>query len=450
VDRHQKVLWTEGMFLGPQHLQQADRYHEEQLRRAVTGLRPLAWGLTAFQINADALANGELVLSRCAGTLPDGLAFDVPDFDAAPPSRPIEAVFDPKRTSLGVYLAAPRDRQGYPAASPEGTTDGRPTRFRPRTVSVTDDNAGGAERELSLAARNLRVLFEGEPLEDCATLKIAEIGRTATGKYQLVESYVPPSLHVSASPALAAILRRILEILSAKSDELAKQRRERSKGLVEFTMSEAANFWFLHTVNAFIPALAHFHNSPGTHPETVYLELAKLGGELTTFASDGHPKDLPRYDHEDLRATFAGLEARVRGLMETIIPSKCSPIPLDRVRETLFSGRLTDDRVLDGGQLYLAVMSGVPEEKVAREVPLKAKVSASDRVDQLIAAALRGLTLRHLPAPPAEIPVQPGRVYFQIDKSGDHWEAVKRSRGISFYVPPEFTQLRLELMAVKE
>jgi type VI secretion system protein ImpJ len=95
-------------------------------------------------------------------------------------------------------------------------------------------------------------------------------------------------------------------------------------------------------------------------------------------------------------------------------------------------------------------MSGVPEEKVAREVPLKAKVSASDRVDQLIAAALRGLTLRHLPAPPAEIPVQPGRVYFQIDKSGDHWEAVKRSRGISFYVPPEFTQLRLELMAVKE
>lgn len=450
MDRHQKVLWTEGMFLGPQHLQQADRYHEDQLRRAVNVLRPLSWGLTALHVNADALGNGEFVLSRCAGVLPDGLAVDVPDFDGAPPSRPIEGVFDPKKSTLSVYLAAPRDRQGSPLASREGTSDGRPTRFRARTASTSDDNAGGAEREVTLAARNLRVLFEGEPLEDCSTLKIAEIGRTATGKYQLVEGYVPPSLSVAASPALTTILRRILEILSAKSDELAKQRRERSKGLVEFTMSEAANFWFLHTVNAFIPALAHFHQNPGTHPETVYLEIARLAGELTTFASDGHPKDLPRYDPEDLRSTFAGLEAKVRGLMETIIPSKCSPIQLDKVRETLFSGRLSDDRVLDGGQLYLAVMSGVPEEKVAREVPLKAKVSASDRVDQLIAAALRGLTLRHLPAPPAEIPVQPGRVYFQVDKSGDHWEAVKKSRSIAFYVPPEFTQLRLELMAVKE
>lgn len=438
------------MFLGPQHLQQADRYHEEQLRRAVRSLRDLSWGVSALQVNADALANGEFVLARCAAQLPDGLAVDVPDADAAPPSRPVEGAFDAKRTTLGVYLAAPRTRSGYPTASPEGVMDGRPTRYRLRTASVADDNAGGSEREVSLAARNLRILFEGEPLEDASALKIAEIGRSAGGKLQLSESYIPPCLAAAASPALGTILRRILEILSAKSDELARQRRERSKGLVEFTMSEAANFWFLHTVNAFIPALAHFHHHPATHPEAIYLELAKLAGELTTFASDGHPKDLPPYDHEDLRGVFAGLEGRIRALMETIIPSKCAPVPLEKARENLFTGRLTDDRLLAGGGLYLAVQSAVPEEKVIREIPLKAKVSASDRVDQIIAAALRGIALRHLPAPPAEIPVQPGRVYFQLEKSGDHWEAVKKSRNISFYVPPEFTQLRLELMAVKE
>ena len=52
MDQHQKVLWTEGMFLGPQHFQQADRYHEEQLRRAVRALRPFAWGVQALQVNA--------------------------------------------------------------------------------------------------------------------------------------------------------------------------------------------------------------------------------------------------------------------------------------------------------------------------------------------------------------------------------------------------------------
>lgn len=450
MDQHQKVLWTEGLFLGPQHLQQADRYHEEQLRRAVRSLRAYAWGVQALQVNADALANGEFVLARCAAVLPDGLSVDVPDVDAAPPSRPLEAGFDARRSTLGVYLAASQARAGHPAASPDGTVDGRPTRYRLKSASVADENAGGSEREVPLAARNLRIVLEGEPLEDVSALKIAEVGRSATGKLQLVDGYVPACLSTSASPALAAVLRRVLEILSAKSDELAKQRRERSKGLVEFTMSEAANFWFLHTVNAFIPALAHFHHHPAVHPETVFLQLAALAGELTTFASEGHPKDLPRYDHDDLRATFTGLEARIRGLMETIIPSKCVPVPLEKVRDTLFAGRLTDERLLDGGGLYLAVQAAVPEEKVIREVPLKAKAGASDRVDQLIAAALRGLALRHLPTPPAEIPVQPGRVYFQVEKAGDHWEAVKKSRTLSVYLPPEFAQLRLELMAVKE
>ena len=50
----------------------------------------------------------------------------------------------------------------------------------------------------------------------------------------------------------------------------------------------------------------------------------------------------------------------------------------------------------------------------------------------------------------AEIPVQPGRQYFQIDKAGEHWESVKKSRSISFYIPPEFKNLKLELMGVKE
>ncbi len=149
-------------------------------------------------------------------------------------------------------------------------------------------------------------------------------------------------------------------------------------------------------------------------------------------------------------ASFAAMEARIRQLLETVIPTRCTAIQLERPRESLFTGRLADERLLEGAQLYLAVMADVPEEKIAREVPLKAKVSSVDRVDGLIAAALRGIALRHMPTPPAEIPVQPGRTYFQVDRQGEHWEAVRKSRTIAFYLPPEFKQLRLEFMAVKE
>ncbi len=445
----QKVLWSEGMFLTPHHFQQADRYTENLISRRLAAIRSLGWGVCRLQINTDALANGEFVLSKCAAILPDGTALDTPDLDPLPPARPIDAAFDAKRNSLGVYLATPLARAGNLAFSAEGVSDGRPTRYHRRSLSAADENSGGSEREIVLAAKTLRILFEGEPSDDYVTLKIAELSRSASGKYTLSDLYVPPCLYLSSSSHLVAYLRRILEMISAKSTDLSSQRRQRSTGLVEFTMSEAANFWFLHTVNATIPVLMHLHGHPDVHPEDVFLVLARLAGELFTFSGEGHPKDLPQYSHDAVGASFASMEKKISDLMGTVIPTRCSPIPLEKLRDSLFKGQLRDDRLLEG-QFYLAVMADVPEDKIIKEVPLKAKVSSSDKVDGLIAAALKGLPLRHLPSPPAEIPVQPGRQYFQVDKTGDHWEAVKKSRSISFYIPPEFKNLKLELMGVKE
>lgn len=445
----QKVLWSEGMFLTPHHFQQSDRYLENLISRRLSAIRPLGWGVCRLQINTDALANGEFVLSKCSAILGDGLAVDTPDLDPLPPARPIEAAFDAKRNSLGVYLASPLARAGAIAFSPEGTADGRPTRYHRRSLAAADENTGGSERELVLAAKTLRILFEGEAPDDYVTLKIAELSRSASGKYALNEAYVPPCLFLSSSPHLVAYLRRILEMISAKSSDLSSTRRQRSAGLVEFTMSEAANFWFLHTVNATIPVLMHLHNHPDAHPEDVFLALARLAGELFTFSGEGHPKDLPQYNHDTPGASFGAMEKKISDLMGTVIPTRCAPIPLEKQRDSLFRGVLRDDRLLEG-QFYLAVSAEVPEEKIIKEVPLKAKVSASDKVDGLIAAALKGLPLRHMPTPPAEIPVQPGRQYFQVDKTGEHWEAVKKSRTISFYIPPEFKNLKLELMGVKE
>jgi type VI secretion system protein ImpJ len=362
----------------------------------------------------------------------------------------VGAAFDAKKTSLGVFLASPKARPGVPACSAEGAAEGTAARYHRRVVTVADELSGSGERQVAVAAKTLRVLFEGEPQDDFAGIKIAELGRGGAGKYVLDENFTGPCLALSASAALGAVVRRVLEVLSSKSEELSRARRQRAQGLVEFTLSEAANFWFLHTVNAAVPVLMHYHAHPDVHPEAAFLTLARVAGQLTTFAGEGHPKDLPLYEHDAPGACFAAMEARIRELLGTVIPTRCTPIPLERPRESLFTGRLADERLLEGAQLYLAVMAEVPEEKIVREVPLKAKVSSADRVDQLIAAALRGLPLRHLPTPPAEIPVQPGRTYFQVDRQGDHWEAVRKSRTIAFYLPPEFKQLRLEFMAVKE
>ena len=449
MDYAQKVLWSEGMFLTPHHFQQADRYYESLITRRLAAVRSLGWGVCGLQINSDALGNGEFVLSKCSAILPDGLAVESPDLDPPPPARPVEPSFDAKRNSLGVYLAVPLSRAGGVAYSADGSAGGRHTRYHRRSLAVADENSGGTEREVALASKSLRILFEGEPPDDYATLKIAEIIRSASGKFALNETYVPPCLFLSSSPQLVSYLRRILEMLSAKSSDLSAQRRQRSTGLVEFTMSEAANFWFLHTVNATIPVLMHFHNHADTHPEQVFLALARLAGELFTFSGDGHPKDLPQYSHDALGAAFSSVEKKISDLMGTIIPTSALRSRL-RKRGNRSSPGSSATSVSWRASSTSPSWPRCLEEKIIREVPLKAKVSSSDRVDQLIAAAIRGLVLRHLPTPPTEIPVQPGRQYFLVDKSGEHWEAVKKSRSISFYIPPEFKNLKLELMGVKE
>ncbi|MBI4565366.1 MAG: type VI secretion system baseplate subunit TssK [Planctomycetes bacterium] len=450
MDYYQKVLWSEGMFLVPQHFQQWDRYFENLIHQRTRALQPLGWGVSSLQIREEALVGGEFSVARCSAILPDGLLVDVPDLDEAPAARPVGPHFESKKDRLGVYLGIPVAKPGTALCAADGSASDRPTRYQKRLVTVNDANTGAGEREITAARKSLRILFEGEAQDDYTTLKIAELIRTATGAFALGEGYVPPCLYVSASPHLQTILRRILEILSSKSSELSKQRRQRSQGLVEFTMSEAANFWFLHTVNAYIPALMHYFNRSQVHPEAVYLELARLAGELYTFAGEGHPKDVPAYAHEDPASTFIGLEETIRKLMETVIPTRCVPIALEKTRESLYTGRVPDEQMLEKAQFYIAVMAGVPEEKIVREVPLKAKVSSLDRVPQLITQALRGMPVKHLATLPAEIPAQPGRTYFHLQKMGEHWDAVRASRTMSIFIPPEFTGLKLELMAVKE
>jgi type VI secretion system protein ImpJ len=450
VDFLQKVLWTEGLFLTPHHFQQLDRYHEYRLKTAIAGLQPLYWGLRALKVDKAALTDGNFALHACKGVMPDGLLFDVPDFDDIPATRNIASSFSHDKPKVGVYLAAPVARAGFAASKEEAVLEGIPPRFRAKDVRHIDAMGLTGDREVTVAKATLRILFEGEPLDGHTSLRIAEVVRTATGSFALSENYVPPSLYLSASEFVPAMLRRLLEVLSTRSGDLSLQRRQRAEGLVDFTMSEAANFWLLHTINGAIPPLLHLYNRGTAHPETLYLELVRLAGFLFTFAGTGHPKDIPPYVHDDLSGTFQTLNGQLLKLIETVIPTHCVPIPLERGPDKVYAGRITDEKLRKTGRFFLAVKCAMPDEKLVAEVPRKAKVTSSNRIGHLMSQFLRGMELRYHAVPPKVIPVQPGQHFFEIEKQGEHWEGVAASGAIALFFPPEFVDLHLEMMAIKE
>ncbi len=77
-DPYNKVIWSEGLFLRPQHLQQQERYLERYMELHAGALRPHAWGFSVLELEPELLSIGKLGIRRARGCFPDGTPFSIP------------------------------------------------------------------------------------------------------------------------------------------------------------------------------------------------------------------------------------------------------------------------------------------------------------------------------------------------------------------------------------
>lgn len=449
MSKYRKIVWNEGMLLTPQHFQQWDNYFEDQLNSRVHSTMQYDYGVLELQVNNEAIANGNFQLTNCRAVLLDGLIVNVPDAEAVPDLRPVGDHFHPEQERLGVHLAIPARKIGEANFQANGAKANPNLRFLQEGSLVKDETSGTNEQPIAYAKSNMRLIFDDEVRDGFTSIKIAELQRTPTGQLKIADDYIPPILKLSASVWLANMLRQLVEILITKSGSLGEQRRQTRASLADFTTSEVAVFWLLHTVNSSIPTMAHYFRSPLVHPEKLYLEMAGLVGKLMTFSVEHHPKDIVKYDHDDLYFTFSNLSAQLRELLETVIPSRCVAIPLEKTRDTLYVGRIEDERLLKEAGFYLAVRSQMPEAKLIEGVPRVVKIASRDAIDQVIGAALPGVVLTYSNPPPAPIPARVGFKYFMLDTIGPYWNGIRGSKLIAVHVPDEIPDEKLEMYAVK-
>src|SRR5580704_11558311 len=105
------VMWAKGTFLTPQHLQTQDRFIESTFQFRLEALNFRPWGFADLHIRHEALAEGNFAVSKAVGIFPDGLPFEIPDSDPAPPPKPLAPFFDAEQQSVDVYLAIPSERE---------------------------------------------------------------------------------------------------------------------------------------------------------------------------------------------------------------------------------------------------------------------------------------------------------------------------------------------------
>ena len=103
----QPVIWSKGTFLSPQHMQIQDRFTESVLQFRLEALQFRPWGFSRLKINQEALASGRLAIHETSGLFPDGLPFDIPNSDPAPPAKALAGYFEPGQTSLEKLVRLP-------------------------------------------------------------------------------------------------------------------------------------------------------------------------------------------------------------------------------------------------------------------------------------------------------------------------------------------------------
>eukprot|EP01132_Coremiostelium_polycephalum_P017532 gene17532-20980_t len=130
-----RVVWSEGMFIGTQHFQQHDRYLENLIDARSRPLSAGAWGFSELLIDQGLLAQGKLAIVSARGLLPDGTPFNIPQDDLAPSPLNID---DNLRDGL-VYLALPLKRAGARDTVDEGEAL-EAARYVSQVREVRDDN----------------------------------------------------------------------------------------------------------------------------------------------------------------------------------------------------------------------------------------------------------------------------------------------------------------------
>jgi type VI secretion system protein ImpJ len=433
----QRVIWTEGLLMTPQHMQQLDRFHEGRVDVRLDAVESENWGVLACELDMPALDTGMVAVREFAGVLPDGtpVAFDSTTRDA-PASRPVEGHLAPHQAVLEVFVGLARSHE---ARNNVGASKGALTRYFAAT-DLTHDRYGEAPpQDVDVACVNLRLLFGDEAREDYSAVKVAEIQRAADGRLVLADDYIVPCRRVSASPALSRLLDTLLTSMNARRTALLETVRQRGDSTVEFTAADVTRYLLLATINSYLPVLRHIVVTGDMSAKATYLLLCQLAGQLSTFTTDFDPNDVPKFVYQDLRSTFGTIFSALEGLMRATLAKRYISVQLLSRGDAMHVGEISDDRFLQCPQFLVGVRSSVPEGQVPEALPRVAKLASATDINSLLAAATSGVELQATMKPPAQIPTKAGMTYFTVRTDSDYWRNILVERRIAMYIPTPFT-----------
>ena len=445
-----RVVWSEGMHLGPHHFQTQSRYFEDSLWFLSSTLRHHPWGLTSLSLDTDAIRNGTAVVRHASGIFPDGLVFDCPDSDLVPPPVSLKDLFAPTDSEILLFLAVPRRSPRGLDCDLDGTRR-MSVRYRSAERSITDDTSGQDEYTVAFGEKNFYLCSESQLTENTISFPLARITRDGRGGFAVDPEFIPPCLRISATDGLLKQLKRLVELLQERAAVVRRGKRRVGQFEVGTSSLDVANYWFLHSLCSALPSLQQHLDFKHSHPEELYADLLRLSGALCTFALESDPTQLPTYSHLQLSSVFRALDDHIRRHLEIVVPSNFVTLDFSPAEPYVHVAEVVDERCFRRSRWIFGIRSSsLGEAELLRYTPERIKICSAEGVSKLVQRALSGLELLHLPVPPSAISAEADMHYFSINTSGACWQHILQTKRVGVYVPGEIRDAAFEVTVILE
>jgi len=444
---HNKVVWSEGLFLRPQLFQQQERYLEHYAHRRAAPLSPFFFGFGQYSIDSEALALGKVIVKSAAGVFADGTPFDAPG--STPPPAPL--TIQPEHLDQLIFLAVPvRVPNGD-----ETAFDNSPDSLARHVVFDTDlrdtNSIGQGPKTVQLSNLRLRLVPEKELTGGWIGLPLARVKTIhADGSVQLDDTLIPPVSGYGASELLTSWLAKIHDLTHLRANALA-QRLTGGDGEAG-TVAEVSDYLLLQTLNRYEPLLQHVQRVPTTPPADLYALLLAMAGELSTYVRTDTRRPLashPPYQHTAPHLCIKPVVDDTHRLLNAVLIRSAQSIALHEQGYGMRNAVADPAELRTFSTLVLAVSAQMPSDALAQQFAMQAKVGPSGRLPDLVRGHLPGIALDRLPVPPRQIPFNAGYVYYELLRIGPLWDEVARHGGVALHVAGDFPSLKLELWGVR-
>jgi type VI secretion system protein ImpJ len=435
-----KVLWKEGLFLRPHHLQQNDRYHEHLLDLRTRAVTPYPWGFQILEIDRDLATQGRFGLRRAAGLFADGTAFDLPTDAPLPSSIEIPENAASQSIWLTMPLATPNTREitetGEESAS---RYIGGSETFIDSTSSVR------IEEEIEIAFPRITLELRKTPKPGYVSLGIARIKDTRDKQLVFDESFAPPVLVSSAHPVVDGWTDRVIGWIDNKVGELARYASDPSAG----GGLQSVDYFILQLLNRYTPLLKHLRRSRYLHPERLYAELLMFVGELATFTtSERCATDYTPYDHDNLDTTFEPVLRDIQRMLSVSHGRRAIRLDLIHHPPNAYVSTIKDRSLFRSATLILEVSARRPLTEIQTQFPHLFKIGPNTKMPDIVHANLPGIGLIHLPTPPSQIRTMADHVYFLLDKTSPLWPEFSSAAAIGMHFSDDWPELEMSFWAV--